>query len=64
MAHFGEAQVDLSHHFLFDMGGDHLVMERASRFGRHILFWDASHNVSNIEQHLLVAFLSIVRIYT
>jgi hypothetical protein len=46
------------------MGDDRLAMARASLFGSHIRFGILFHNVSNIDQHLLAAFLAMVRIYT
>jgi hypothetical protein len=46
------------------MGDDHLATGRASLFGIHTRFRILFHNVSNIDQHLLAAFLAMVRIYT
>jgi hypothetical protein len=44
------------------MGEDHIAMERASLFGTHIRFGTLFRNVSNIDQHLPVTFLAMVRI--
>jgi hypothetical protein len=55
---------ELNPYIVFAMGGADIATGRASRFGRRILFGDASHNASNTGHNFLVGILALVRTYT